>query len=181
MKNSMVIDVETTGLSRKNDLITTACWYYKGRWSRWVRDLDSPHDLERDWYECDELITFNGRNFDEKFIVKEFNLEPHQNHRDVMHDGWRFGFKGGLKLVSQSIGLPRPPEIQGMDGRMAITLWNAWLKGDSQALVLLSLYNAWDVWLTWGLYQKFVFGRDLDSDHAIPWKLDRKSAERLLG
>ncbi len=181
MVDVLVLDVETTGLSRRNDTITTVCWYFRGCWNRWVRDLDSPETIRAHWNECDELVTFNGRNFDEKFMVKDLDLEPHRNHRDVMHDGWRLGYKGGLKAVSESIGLPRPPEIRGMDGRAAITLWDSWSSGDHEALELLSLYNAWDVWLTWGLYQKFVMDRDPDPEHGIPWKLDRKSADRLLG
>ncbi|MBG84657.1 MAG: hypothetical protein CMJ40_08945 [Phycisphaerae bacterium] len=181
MDDVLVLDVETTGLSRRDDVITTACWYYKGEWNRWVRDVDSPDSLRSHWIDSDVLVTFNGRNFDEKFIIKDFGLQPHTNHRDVMHDGWRLGYKGGLKLVSESIGLPRPPEIQGMDGRAAITLWQSWSSGDHEALELLSLYNAWDVWLTRCLYQKFVLDMDPDSEHRIPWKLDPKSANRLLG
>ena len=68
-----------------------------------------------------------------------------------------------------------------MDGRAAITLWESWSSGDEEALELLSLYNAWDVWLTWGLYQKFVLNRNPDTEHQIPWRLDLKSASRLLG
>ncbi|MDG2095340.1 MAG: ribonuclease H-like domain-containing protein [Phycisphaerales bacterium] len=180
MVDVLVLDVETTGLSRKTDVVTTACWYYKGEWNRWVRGIDSPATLTSHWLECGELVTFNGRNFDEKFIIKDFGVKPHDNHRDIMHDGWRHGYKGGLKAVSQSLGLPRPPEIQGMDGRAAITLWNCWISGDQAALELLSLYNAWDVWLTWCLYQRFVLDVDPHDDHRIPWKLDMKSASRLL-
>lgn len=181
MGEVLVLDVETTGLSRKTDVITTACWYYKGEWNRWVRDLDSPELFKSHWMESDVLVTFNGRNFDEKFVIKDLGLHQHENHRDVMHDGWRLGYKGGLKSVSESIGLPRPPEIQGMDGRAAITLWESWSSGDEEALELLSLYNAWDVWLTRGLYQKFVLNQNPETEHRIPWRLDLKSACRLLG
>ena len=168
MDSVMVLDVETTGLSRRNDVITTACWHYRGRWNRWVRGIDSPDEFMSHWIECGELVTFNGRNFDEKFVVKDFGVQPHQNHRDIMHDGWRHGHKGGLKAVSESLGLPRPPEIRGMDGRAAITLWNSWSSGDHAALELLSLYNAWDVWLTRCLYQRLVLDVDPDHDHRIP-------------
>ena len=177
----MVIDVETTGLSRQNDVITTACWYYEGSWHRWVRDLDSTSLLKQHWSSCSELITFNGRNFDERFLVKDIGVQPHSSHRDVMHDGWRHGYKGGLKKVALAIGLPRPPEIEGMDGRIAIYLWNQWKKGDEEALDLLSLYNAWDVWLTYGLYMKFVHQVELDPSHNIPWTLNPVAVERLLG
>ena len=177
----MVIDVETTGLSRQKDVMTTACWYYEGSWHRWVRDLDSPCLLRDHWSSCNELVTFNGRNFDEKFLIKDIGLEPHVSHRDVMHDGWKHGFKGGLKKVALDIGLPRPPEIEGMDGRMAIHLWNEWKNGDTEALDLLSLYNAWDVWLTYGLYMKFVHQQQLEQPHRIPWNIDPVAVQRLLG
>ena len=177
----MVIDVETTGLSRQNDVMTTACWYYRGSWHRWVRDLDSTTLLKEHWSSCSELVTFNGRNFDERFLVKDIGVEPHAVHRDVMHDGWKHGYKGGLKKVALAIGLPRPPEIEGMDGRMAIHLWNEWKRGDVEALDLLSLYNAWDVWLTYGLYMKFVHQTELRQTHGIPWDLDLVAVQRLLG
>ena len=176
----MVLDVETTGLSRRNDVITTACWYYQGTWHRWVRDMDSESTFISHWISCSELVTFNGRHFDEKFVIKDFGVEQHSNHRDVMYDGWKQGHRGGLKKVALICGLPRPPEISGMDGRSAITLWELWKSGNSDALQLLSLYNAWDVWLTLGLYRRFVHNLPLEDDHAIPWTIDPEVAGQLL-
>lgn len=180
MNDVMVLDVETTGLSRRNDIVTTACWHYRGTWYRWVRGIDSANLFQSHWADCSELVTFNGRQFDEKFVVKDLGVQTHPRHRDVMYDGWKRGCKGGLKKVAESCGLPRPPEIRGMDGRAAITLWNYWRAGDAQALELLSLYNAWDVWLTLCLYRRFVLDLPPDTDHGIPWKLDRSAARRLL-
>lgn len=181
MNDVMVLDVETTGLSRRNDLVTTACWHYQGNWNRWVRGIDSENLFQTHWIECSELVTFNGRQFDEKFVVKDLGVEPHPRHRDVMYDGWKQGHRGGLKKVAESCGLPRPPEISGMDGKSAIMLWNHWLAGDTQALELLSLYNAWDVWLTLGLYRRFTHNLPLDTAHNMPWKLNPSTARRLLG
>ena len=180
MDEVMVLDIETTGLSRRNDLVTTACWYYQGTWHRWVRDMDTTDEFTRHWSSCLELITFNGRNFDEKFAIKDLGVEQHPRHRDLMFEGWKKGVRGGLKKVAESCGLPRPPEISGMDGRSAITLWHQWQAGDPDALELLSLYNAWDVWLTLGLYHYFLHGKPLEADHRIPWKLNSEAASRLL-
>ena len=177
----LIVDVETTGLSRRNDLITTACWYYRGSWHRWVRDRDEDDLFREHWSESTEVVTFNGRNFDERFIVKDLRVDRHANHRDVMYDGWKAGFKGGLKKVALDLGLPRPPEVDGMDGRSAILLWERWKQGDDDALELLSLYNAWDVWLTLGLYRRFVHGDHLTHPPDIPWRVDPETAARLLG
>ncbi|MCH2134692.1 MAG: ribonuclease H-like domain-containing protein [Phycisphaerales bacterium] len=181
MTDHLVLDVETTGLSRRTDVITTACWYFRGTWYRWVRDLDSPAVFQSHWAASSALVTFNGRNFDEKFVVKDLGVEPHPVHCDVMHEGWKRGLKGGLKRVAIECGLPRPPEIEGMDGRTAILLWDRWQGGDAAALELLSLYNAWDVWLTLGLYRQWVLGERHNEVHGIPWQFDAEAAGRLLG
>ncbi|MAT80117.1 MAG: hypothetical protein CMJ29_01670 [Phycisphaerae bacterium] len=180
MDDVMVLDVETTGLSRRNDVVTTACWYYQGTWHRWVRGLDTESTFRSHWTSSSELVTFNGRNFDEKFVIKDLGVELHANHRDIMYDGWKQGHRGGLKKVAETCGLPRPPEISGMDGRSAILLWKLWESGNPDALQLLSLYNAWDVWLTLGLYRRFVHDLPLEDDHRIPWTLDMGKAADLL-
>ena len=177
----MVLDVETTGLSRRHDILTTACWHYQGDWYRWVRGLDDPGQFQEHWRNSDTLVTFNGRNFDEKFAIKDLGVNPHPRHQDVMYDGWKQGYKGGLKRVAEARGLPRPPEISGMDGRSAVVLWEHWQAGDHEALELLSAYNAWDVWLTLGLYRHFVLGLPHESDHGIPWSIRVSTAQRLLG
>jgi uncharacterized protein YprB with RNaseH-like and TPR domain len=66
------------------------------------------------------------------------------------------GYRGGLKVVEQSMGLRRDPAIQGVDGFEAIRLWHCYWRGDRQALRKLILYNLTDVVNMVGLVETTV-------------------------
>ena len=57
----------------------------------------------------------------------------------------RLGFKGGLKKIEPRFGIHRPKEVNGMDGYMAVLLWQRYQRGDQGALDLLLTYNREDV------------------------------------
>jgi uncharacterized protein YprB with RNaseH-like and TPR domain len=57
----------------------------------------------------------------------------------------RLGFKGGLKKIEPHFGIHRPDEVDGMDGYMAVILWDRYRRGDTGALDLLLSYNREDV------------------------------------
>jgi uncharacterized protein YprB with RNaseH-like and TPR domain len=57
----------------------------------------------------------------------------------------RLGFKGGLKKIEPRFGIHRPEEVDGMDGYMAVLLWQRYQRGDKGALDLLLSYNREDV------------------------------------
>jgi hypothetical protein len=57
----------------------------------------------------------------------------------------RLGFKGGLKRIEPHFGIRRPKAVNGMDGYMAVLLWQRHQRGDKGALDLLLSYNREDV------------------------------------
>ena len=57
----------------------------------------------------------------------------------------RLGYRGGLKKIEPRFGIQRPGEVDGMDGYMAVILWERHQRGDRTALELLLQYNREDV------------------------------------
>jgi uncharacterized protein YprB with RNaseH-like and TPR domain len=68
-----------------------------------------------------------------------------QAHIDLRFVLGSLGYRGGLKVVEQTLGLGRAPAIQGVDGFEAVRLWHRYRRGDRAALMRLALYNLTDV------------------------------------
>jgi hypothetical protein len=153
---TLFLDIETTGLSRYSDDVTSIVWHYDGEWHNWVNGVDSHILFERHWKESEELVTYNGKCFDEPFICKKFELFKHPKHLDLRFYLARLGLKGGLKLICQQLELKRSMDLADIDGRDAVTFWKRYQKGDQKALDALIYYNAWDVLLLKMIYTKYV-------------------------
>ena len=68
---------------------------------------------------------------------------PHIDLRGVCS---QIGLKGGLKAIEKTIGLKRPEEVDGMDGYMAVILWDQFRRtGDQKYLERLVEYNTQDI------------------------------------
>ena len=96
--------------------------------------------------EFDLLVTFNGTQFDLpvlKAYFPELSLPP--AHVDLRFLMARLGFKGGLKKIEPRFGIHRPKAVDGMDGYMAVLLWQRYQRGEKGALDLLLSYNREDV------------------------------------
>ena len=96
--------------------------------------------------EIDLLVTFNGTQFDLPVLrayFPELRLPP--AHVDLRFLLARLGYKGGLKRIEPRFGIHRPNEVNGMDGYMAVLLWERYQRGDKGALELLLTYNREDV------------------------------------
>lgn len=92
------------------------------------------------------ILTYNGHSFDLPVIRKAtgLNLRTHLPCRDLMHDCWRHQLFGGLKKVEKKLGIGR--ETEGVDGMMAMRLWQKYVDtDDADSLQLLLEYNREDI------------------------------------
>lgn len=159
----LFLDIETTGLSRAHDEITTIVWNHDNEWGHWVAGCEKPPPFVRDWEDVNELVTYNGKCFDEPFLRRAFQLSKHHSHTDLRWTLGRNGLKGGLKKISATQGIERCPGIQEVDGLVALDLWQEYRAGSAEALECLLYYNAWDVRMLIKLYNKFVLDLIPDS------------------
>lgn len=148
----LFLDIETTGFRPSNGELTTIVWFGDGAWGHWVNDGMSPASLIAAWNNSLELVTFNGRAFDEPWLVDTLGFPKHSNHIDLREETGALGLEGSLKEITQRLGIPRPQELDLMEGRHAIKLWKSSRKGNRCSLCNLLYYNAWDVVLTYRLY-----------------------------
>ena len=138
------VDIETTGLSKYSNYITTI-GIYDGETSRiFVRgiDLEEAYDyLDK----FDVIVTFNGKQFDLPFIEHFSNKEFNCIHLDLRFMLKELGLSGGLKRIESQLGIVRDDEITNIDGFEAVRLWHRYQRGDEEALELLKKYNIEDI------------------------------------
>ncbi|MDR1545787.1 MAG: ribonuclease H-like domain-containing protein [Deltaproteobacteria bacterium] len=138
------LDIETTGLSLKNNTITLVGWSIGGRFEVYIAELDTPDRLIKAMAEAKALVTFNGKLFDVKFLEKEFpDIRLPRTHVDLRFLGQRVGLRGGQKAIEKFLGLSRPGDVSV--GSDASALWRKFKSGDDSALRKLINYNHADV------------------------------------
>jgi len=139
------LDIETTGTVWPGLWVTVVGLYDGRNLRQFVKgyNLDKfPQTLR----EFDLLVTFNGTQFDLPVLQAYFpQLSLPPAHVDLRFLMARLGFKGGLKKIEPRFGIHRPDEVDGMDGYMAVLLWERYQRGDKGALDLLLTYNREDV------------------------------------
>jgi uncharacterized protein len=150
MKYRAYIDIETTGLSRRNsDLTVIGIGLENGSSIQVIQLLDD--DIEQNKLfsvikGVDEIYSYNGRGFDLPFIREKLgiDLNAHFRHTDLMYDCWKHKLKGGLKVVERLLGIQR--QLTGVDGYMAVRLWWDYVNNlNQESLKKLLLYNREDV------------------------------------
>jgi len=151
----LFLDIETTGFRPSTGRLTTVVWFGDGVWGYWVNNGMSVDPLLSAWNNSQELITYNGRSFDEPWLVETLNISPHKHHIDLREESTSRGLSGGLKLITQQLGISRPSELDNMEGKHATKLWSSACKGNKCSLCNLLYYNAWDVVLTYQLHCLF--------------------------
>lgn len=140
----LLLDVETTGLSRYYDAITLVGWQYRGHYHVHVAG-DDPAALIRAMREAAALVTFNGKLFDVPFLKQEFcGLEFPPLHVDLRFAARRLGLKGGQKAIEAQLAAGLREGID-VDGAAAVILWHRYLRGEVEALRDLIAYNRADV------------------------------------
>lgn len=139
------LDIETTGLDQRRNDITTISIYDGDDTHTLVNGQDlTEQNLAKELKRHSLLVTFNGKRFDVPFIKEHFDIRFDMPHIDLMYACKKLGLTGGLKAIENEIGLDRD-EVDDIDGKEAIRLWNQYQRGDEQALETLITYNQKDV------------------------------------
>ncbi|MDY6775946.1 MAG: ribonuclease H-like domain-containing protein [Halobacteria archaeon] len=140
------LDIETTGLSKEDNRVTTVSFHVGDETQTLVRGEDlGRSEIERRLSEASLLVTFNGKRFDVPFLEHSFGLDVETPHIDLMYPCRRLdpSLSGGLKAVEDELGVERPGSEE-VDGADAVRLWHRYEDGDDEALEKLVRYNRYD-------------------------------------
>jgi len=183
------LDIETTGLSRYDETITTIALYDGKSIFHYVKDRnldDFPEQIKR--YKV--IVTYNGKCFDVPFIERTFGILLNQAHIDLRYILAGLGYKGGLKSCENQLGFYRG-DLADIDGFFAVLLWVDYLNnGNEKALETLLAYNIQDVLTLENLmviaynlkikdtpfYRNFLFEPDLPNS---PFRADMETVKRI--
>ncbi len=142
-QHAAYFDIETTGLDRARDTITTIA-LYDGTDIKWYVQGDNLEDFKHDIQQYKLLITYNGSRFDIPFIERFFNIKLDQAQIDLCFVLRALGFRGGLKKCERTLGIERPGMLD-VDGYTAVLLWQDYKRtGNPRALETLLAYNICD-------------------------------------
>jgi uncharacterized protein YprB with RNaseH-like and TPR domain len=141
--STVYLDIETTGLDRYFNEITTIALYDGKSISTYVKgqNLD---DFIEDIQKYQVIVSYNGKSFDVPFIENYFNIRLAQAHIDLRYVLSSLGFRGGLKGCERQLDMDRG-DLKDIDGFFAVLLWDEYRKtGDQKVLETLLAYNVQD-------------------------------------
>jgi uncharacterized protein YprB with RNaseH-like and TPR domain len=138
------LDIETTGLSPYEGVVTVVSVHGGGRTRTFIAD-ENLEELPAYLQRFRLLSTFNGRLFDVPFLEFRFpGLVVPEVHIDLRFLLYRLGYSGGLKRIEQVLGLGDRSGVEGIHGLDAVRLWEAFRRGDTDSLARLVRYNRAD-------------------------------------
>ena len=135
--STVYLDIETTGLDRYFNDITTIALYDGHEIKTYVQgqNLD---DFIEDIQKYKVIVTYNGKSFDIPFIEHYFNIRLDHAQIDLRYVLYSLGLKGGLKSVERQLGMGRG-DLSDIDGFFAVLLWDEFQRtGDPKALETLA-------------------------------------------
>jgi len=143
-RNSTVyLDIETTGLDRHYQSITTIALYDGHEIKTYVQGSNLDDFLD-EVYKYKVMVTYNGKCFDIPFIENYFNVRLNHAQIDLRYILHSLGFRGGLKGCERQLGLDRG-DLRNVDGFMAVLLWDEFVRTENQrTLETLLAYNVQD-------------------------------------
>ena len=137
------LDIETTGLDRHYQSITTIALYDGHEIKTYVHG-ENLDDFIEDVQQYNVIVTYNGKSFDVPFIETFFNIRLNHAQIDLRYVLSSLGYRGGLKGVERQLGNDRG-NLRDVDGFFAVMLWDEYQKsGDKKALDTLLAYNVQD-------------------------------------
>ncbi|SPD72097.1 conserved hypothetical protein [uncultured Desulfobacterium sp.] len=144
-EKAVYLDIETSGGYQGVDEITVIGIYDGHAVNTFVTGINLDK-FEVAIAEYDLIVTFNGSLFDLPFIRRSFpNIYLPPGHIDLRFLLKRLGFAGGLKKIEKVFDIKRDPQIDGMSGYDAVSLWKSYQWGDRAALDTLIQYNRADI------------------------------------
>lgn len=184
------IDIETTGLSRDYNEITTIA-LYDGKGVHTYVNGKNLTQFKVDIQKYKMLVTFNGKTFDLPFIERYFGIGLDHAHIDLRYLLKDLGLTGGLKAIEHRLGIDRG-ELRSVDGFFAVTLWQEYKRNrNEKALETLLAYNCADV-VNLEYLLIYVFNKNLEVtpfNHQkivqnsmavdIPFKANKQLLDRL--
>lgn len=147
-EDAVFLDIETTGLSNKNNDITVFGLYDGISTKIMIKGINLNYNILKNEFKKYKLIvTFNGASFDLPFIKKTYpDLLPKIPNFDVKSIADKLGLKGGLKNIEKNLGIERSAVVDKFHGGDALTLWRMYrATGDDHYLNLLVDYNEYDI------------------------------------
>jgi hypothetical protein len=104
--STVYLDIETTGLDRHFNEITTIALYDGQAIKTYVQgqNLD---DFIEDIQKYKVIVSYNGKSFDVPFIEHHFNIRLDQAHIDLRYVLSSLGFSGGLKGCERQLDMDR--------------------------------------------------------------------------
>jgi len=141
--STVYLDIETTGLDRHFNDITTIALYDGHEIKTYVhgQNLD---DFIDEIYKYNVIVTYNGKSFDIPFIESFFKIRLNHAQIDLRYVLYSIGYRGGLKGCERQLGMDRG-DLKDIDGFFAVLLWDEYQRtGDQKALDTLLAYNIQD-------------------------------------
>ncbi len=188
--NTAFIDIETTGLSFYNNIITTIA-LYDGQSIRYYINGHNLDSFIEDIMSYSLIITYNGKAFDIPFIENYFGLRISKPQIDLRYILCSLGYSGGLKACERKLGIGRNGILKDIDGFMAVLLWKDYKKyNNTRSLETLLSYNMEDSvnleYLMVQAYNMKLAGIPLKTDCIkipespdIPFQVDTPTVNRL--
>ncbi|MGK7894869.1 MAG: ribonuclease H-like domain-containing protein [Xenococcus sp. (in: cyanobacteria)] len=144
-KDTIFLDIETTGLSKYYDDITLIGLSFQDKYKVYIQGQDIK-PIQEIISKAKVVVTFNGSLFDIPFIKEKFpDFSLPLAHIDLRFLAKRVDLSGGQKKIEQQIGIKREATLHNLQGGTAPLLWHKYCRGDLNSLKTLISYNHADV------------------------------------
>lgn len=145
-RDTVFLDIETTGLSRVYDRVTLVGLYSeRNGYQAFLPELGMTDGLRETLASAKMLVTFNGTLFDIPFLNEKLQgVELPPAHVDLRFVLRTLGYSGGLKSIEKAVGLERSASLREINGYEATILWSRFTRGNRTSLRDLILYNGAD-------------------------------------